>query len=60
MKEMCCEFSHMHLLFIFYLFMSVKVLHNALGTEIHIYIHSEPNGSNSHHPGSKVFNLMGL
>lgn len=55
-REMCCEFSHMPLLFIIYLFMSVKVLCNALGAEIHIYIHSEPNRSNGHPLGSQVCN----
>lgn len=53
-QELCCQVSHTPLLFIIYLFMSVEVPCNTLGAEIHIYIHSEPNRSNSHCPSSQV------
>lgn len=51
------QFSHMPLLFISYLFMSVQVLRNAPGTEIHTQLHSEPNG---HRLGSDVCNTYSL
>lgn len=53
-REMCCEFSHLPLLFIIYLFMSVKVPCNAPGAEIHVHIHPEPDGSDGGGAGSRV------
>jgi len=58
--EMCCEVSHTPLLFIIYLFTSIKALCDALGTEIHVCIHSEPNGSNGQRPGSAACNTLSL